>query len=498
VHFGFDDDQLAFRDAVRALLDKECPPEAVRSAGAAAPGLLDRGVWDQLASMGVLAMLVPEDRGGLGLDERSLVLILEEAGRCALPHPLVDTAAVAAPLLGADAGMVATNLGGPHVPCAADADRLLLHDPGDSGLHLLPRPDTILTPVATVDHARRAATVTWDPSAPAPADLTSAWHTTPAPPPGTPAATRDPSPAARPGPRDPGWNPTPATSPGPADSARDPSSAARPGPGGPAWNPTPATSPGPADSARDPSSAAHPGTGRPGWDATPAAIQGAGGSAWDPTPAANPGIGDRNWDPTGGSVPGGGEGARDPGMGFDSGAGDGGDGDEDDLAWGRGSWDLGAATLVTDDPEVVELARDRGAWGTAAMLVGLGQRMIELAVAHVTERHQFGVPVGSFQAVKHQLADAHKDLAFARPVVHRAAHSLATGAADRGRDVSMAKALAGDAAWRAGRVALQCHGAIGYTVEHDLHLYLKRTWALAKAYGDAGWHRDRVARAVGI
>jgi alkylation response protein AidB-like acyl-CoA dehydrogenase len=108
------------------------------------------------------------------------------------------------------------------------------------------------------------------------------------------------------------------------------------------------------------------------------------------------------------------------------------------------------------------------------------------------------VPVGSFQAVKHQLADAHKDLAFARPVVHRAAHSLATGSADRSRDVSMAKALAGDAAWRAGRVALQCHGAIGYTVEHDLHLYLKRTWALAKSYGDAGWHRDRVARAIGI
>jgi len=388
VHFGFDDDQLAFRDAVLALLDKECPPDAVRTAASAVPGQLDRGVWDRLAAMGVLGILVPEDRGGLGVDERSLVLILEEAGRAALPHPLVDTAAVAAPLLGADTGMIATNLGGPHVACAADADRLLLHDPGDGGLHLLDPTDAMLTPVATVDPARRAATVTWDPSAPAPAHPTASWH---------PA-------------------PNPSTSPTTSTLAPD-----------------------------------------------------SGGSAWD------------------------------PGLDFDSSSGHEGDGDdEDDLAWGRGSWDLGAATLVSDDPEVVALALDRGAWATAAVLVGLGQRMVDLAVTHVSERHQFGVPVGSFQAVKHQLADAHKDLAFARPVVHRAAHSLATGSADRSRDVSMAKALAGDAAWRAGRIALQCHGAIGYTVEHDLHLYLKRTWALAKSYGDAGWHRDRVARAIGI
>jgi Acyl-CoA dehydrogenase, C-terminal domain/Acyl-CoA dehydrogenase, N-terminal domain len=391
VHFGFDDDQLAFRDAVRAVLDKECPPEAVRAAGSASPGMLDRGVWDRLAAMGLLATRVPEDRGGLGLDERSLVLVLEEAGRAALPHPLVDTAVVAAPLLGAEAGMVATNLGGPHLACAADADRLLLHDPGDGGLHLVQRPDAVLTPVATVDRTRRAATVSWDPSSPAPADPTSTWHPSPDP-------------------------------------------------------------------------AGNPGAG-------------------DPARAADPGAGDLS---------------SDPGEGFDAGAEDEGDASDDDLAWGRGSWDLGAATLVTDDPAAVELARDRGAWGTAALLVGLGRRMVELAVTHVSERHQFGVPVGSFQAVKHQLADAHKDLAFARPVVHRAAHSLATGAATRGRDVSMAKALAGDAAWRAGRVALQCHGAIGYTVEHDLHLYLKRTWALAKAYGDAGWHRDRVGREIGI
>src|SRR5690606_32947182 len=117
---------------------------------------------------------------------------------------------------------------------------------------------------------------------------------------------------------------------------------------------------------------------------------------------------------------------------------------------------------------------------------------------YVTERTQFGVPVGSFQAVKHHLADALKELAFARPAVQRAAHSLAVGAPTRARDVSMAKAMASDAAWFVGRQALQCHGAIGYTVEHDLHLYMKRTWALAKAWGDPAWHRDRVGRAIGI
>jgi alkylation response protein AidB-like acyl-CoA dehydrogenase len=137
-------------------------------------------------------------------------------------------------------------------------------------------------------------------------------------------------------------------------------------------------------------------------------------------------------------------------------------------------------------------------FGTAAVLVGLGQRMLDLTVAYVAEREQFGVPIGSFQAVKHHLADALKELSFARPTVYRAAHSLATGAATRSRDVSMAKAMASDAARFVGRIALQCHGAIGYTVEHDLHLYLKRTWALATAWGNAAWHRDRVARAIGI
>jgi alkylation response protein AidB-like acyl-CoA dehydrogenase len=153
--------------------------------------------------------------------------------------------------------------------------------------------------------------------------------------------------------------------------------------------------------------------------------------------------------------------------------------------------------LVVDDPAAVALAFDRGALGTAAVLLGLGQAMLDLTVGYVTERHQFGVPIGSFQAVKHHLADAALALEFARPAVWRAAWSVAHDEPTRARDVSMAKAMASDAAELVGRQALQCHGAIGYTVEADLHLFLKRTWALARTWGDSAHHTDRVAAALG-
>jgi hypothetical protein len=132
------------------------------------------------------------------------------------------------------------------------------------------------------------------------------------------------------------------------------------------------------------------------------------------------------------------------------------------------------------------------ALAAAAQLLGLGHRMLVLTVEYVKERKQFGVPVGSFQAVKHQLADCLKELAFARPAVWRAAHTLAPV------DVSMAKAMASDAASFTARRALQCHGAIGYTVEYELHRFLKQTWVLARSYGDAAHHRDRIAKELQI
>jgi hypothetical protein len=139
---------------------------------------------------------------------------------------------------------------------------------------------------------------------------------------------------------------------------------------------------------------------------------------------------------------------------------------------------------------------DRAALGVAAQLIGLADRMLTMTVEYAKERHQFGVPIGSFQAVKHHLANVALALEFARPLVYRAAWSTAHGDDERSVHVGMAKARASEAALLAGRVALQVHGAIGYTTEYDLHLFMKRAWALAASWGDAGWHDDRVGRAI--
>ncbi len=141
-------------------------------------------------------------------------------------------------------------------------------------------------------------------------------------------------------------------------------------------------------------------------------------------------------------------------------------------------------------------AFDRAALGVAAQLIGLAKHMLTTTVEYAKRREQFGVPIGSFQAVKHHLANVALALEFARPLVYRASWSIAHGDGNRSAHVSMAKAHASDAALLAGRIALQVHGAIGYTTEYDLHLWMKRAWALAAAWGDAAWHRSRVGRAI--
>ncbi len=347
MRFAFTDDQLALRDAVRDLLTRRCPPEVVRTAwpedapegaGARHPDGWEAAgrVWASLAEMGVLSVAVPEARGGLGLSELDWVLLAEESGYAALPFPLVETAAVVAPLLAeldgpdgliegvCDGTTVATArlVGDGPVPYGQWADvALLVSDDGDDvpALVLAHLRSGQVHPVRSVDGSRALAEIGWISFEP----LTS------------------------------------------------------------------------------------------------------------------------------------------------------------------------AATAL-------DRAVRRGTLGTAAELIGLARRMLDLTVAYVGQRRQFGVPVGSFQAVKHHLADARLELEFAAPAVHRAAWSLATGDASAGRDVAMAKAMASSAAELVGRQALQCHGAIGYTVEHDLHLYLKRAWALARDWGDVATHRATVADSLGI
>ncbi|HEY3831006.1 MAG TPA: acyl-CoA dehydrogenase [Acidimicrobiia bacterium] len=141
----------------------------------------------------------------------------------------------------------------------------------------------------------------------------------------------------------------------------------------------------------------------------------------------------------------------------------------------------------------VVLAFRRMVLGTAAQLCGLADTMVTMTVEYAVDRRQFGVPIGSFQAVKHHLANARTALEFARPLVYRAAASMAIRDREAGLHVGMAKAAASDAASVAAKAALQCHGAIGYTTEHDLHLFMKRAWALSAAWGDARWHRARIA-----
>jgi alkylation response protein AidB-like acyl-CoA dehydrogenase len=141
-------------------------------------------------------------------------------------------------------------------------------------------------------------------------------------------------------------------------------------------------------------------------------------------------------------------------------------------------------------------AYEFGALATAAMLVGAGQALLIMSVEYAKQRTQFGRAIGSYQAIKHKLADVHIAVELARPLVYGAALALAGDSPDTARDVSAAKAAAGDAALLAARSGLQTHGAIGFTGEYDLSLWVLRVQALQSAWGDAASHRRRVLAAL--
>ncbi len=335
MRFAFTDDQLAFRDAVRDMLKKECTPAVVRAAWDSDDGRA-AGVWSQLGDMGVLGMSAPEAWGGLGMSALDMVLVLEESGRVALPEPLIETTAVAVPLLdevGSDAikdrwlgaaaaGNAIIAVGLAHSPYVVDAhiaDLIVLER--DGALFAVTPDDVTLTERPAVDRARKLFEV----------DLPPTTQTLAA-----------------------------------GDAAR----------------------------------------------------------------------------------------------------------------------------------AAVAAAYDRGALAAAAQLVGLSRHMIDMTVEYAGVRQQFGKPIGSFQAVKHRLADAQVAVEFARPLVYRAAYSVAHDDAERSLHVSMAKAYASEAAITASRAALQCHGAIGYSFEYDLHLWMKRAWCLAADWGSAEQHRARIGTAI--
>jgi alkylation response protein AidB-like acyl-CoA dehydrogenase len=335
MRFAMAEEAAALRDAADALLDARATADLIRSAW---PGRRDAtavpDLWRELAAAGLAGALVPEDAGGLGLDENALVPVLIRLGYRGLPLPVVETVAVAAPLLAAarhpglpdvlsGAALVTARLetiatAGLAVPFWPAADYAVL--PAGDGLRVYQRSELDAELVPSVDGSRQIGRLR---AAPA---------------------------------------------------------------GG-----------------------------------TTLAVGADAGTAWR-----------------------------------------------------------------------------RGVLGTAALLVGLAERMLSLTVGYVASRRQFGVPVGSFQAVKHRLADAYVAIEFARPAVLAAGWAQAAAAADADEQTSVAKALASDAACAVARAAIQGHGAIGYTTEYDLHLYAKRAWALAAAWGSAPWHRRRLAAALGL
>jgi alkylation response protein AidB-like acyl-CoA dehydrogenase len=146
-----------------------------------------------------------------------------------------------------------------------------------------------------------------------------------------------------------------------------------------------------------------------------------------------------------------------------------------------------------DDPEAVLPVSRRAALAVpltaaAAESVGLASRVLDIAVAHASTREQFGRVIGSFQAVKHRLADCYVSIERARSLTYAAAMLASDPDADAHeawQAAALAKAAAGDAADETTRAGVQVLGALGMTWEHDMHLYLRRAWQLAPVIGDS-------------
>lgn len=310
-HFAFTEEQRALQSGVADFLASACPASAVRDAW-------DEGWsakrWSQLTELGVVGMAAGESAGGMGLSDLELVLVLEEAGRVALPEPLEPTA-VALPLLasvGADDLLSSFASGQSQVAVRLPGHQLVAH---------ATTADVVL--VCTADGDVRAAE-----------------------------------------------------------------------PGGITVTPQPSVDPG--------------------------------------RPLATVDV-------------------------------------------------TGETRLLGSDPNAVAAAVDRGALARAAMLLGVSRTLVQQAADYAKQREQFGRAIGSFQAIKHLLADLVVANEFAAPAVYRAAYAAAHDEPSRTDDTALALRVASRAAAQAAETALQVHGAIGYTWECDLQLWMKRAWSLIAA-----------------
>jgi len=137
---------------------------------------------------------------------------------------------------------------------------------------------------------------------------------------------------------------------------------------------------------------------------------------------------------------------------------------------------------------------DRAATAMSAEMLGAADRVLEMTVAYAKDRVQFGRPIGGFQAVKHRCADMLVDVEGMRSATYYAAWAVGAGDPDAALAASVAKVWSSDAARRVMASGLQVHGGIGFTWEHDLHLFLKRSQLDQMSFGDAGFHRERLAQ----
>ena len=331
--FTFTEDQLLFCDNIKKFLQNEVTADAIRASWDTPTGR-DEKLWQQLVELGLTAMLVPEQFGGLGMNELDFVLLAQECGRVALPEPLVETALVATPLLASLAlhdsrcasvlekivtgeRRIAVSHAVNHLVSDAHIADFLLLNSGNQ-IHLVPKEQVKLVAQESVDPSRRLFAVEWKVT------------------------------------------------------------------------------------------------------------------------------------------------------------------EETCISSGAEGIGLMAATL------------NRGALGAAAQMIGLAEAMVQMTVKYTTDRFQFGKPIGSNQALKHHMANCAVKTEFAKPVLYRAAYTLSQRPLHADFAVSHAKVSAGEAALLAAKNSIQSHGAMGYTWECDLHIWMKRAWALDKFWGHAGFHKNRL------
>ncbi|MFG2372044.1 acyl-CoA dehydrogenase family protein [Streptomyces sp. NPDC048504] len=162
--------------------------------------------------------------------------------------------------------------------------------------------------------------------------------------------------------------------------------------------------------------------------------------------------------------------------------------------------DVPATRLRThgDGWDLVSQVLDRAAVALAAEQVGVASRALDMAVEYAKVRHQFGRPIGSFQAVKHLLADVLLEAESARAAAHFALLAAESEDPDLPAVASLAKAFCSDACLQATEQNIQVHGGIGFTWEHPAHLYLKRAKTSQLLFGDPAFHRELLARHIGL